>query len=164
MDEKTKDLGDIEIYEIGYHILPTVAESEVESHVSKIHSFVSDKAGVVIAEEFPQMRSLAYDITKKIDTKNLNFNKAFFGWVKFELDRSLINEVKAQLDTMQTLLRFIIVKTVRENTIHTPKAPVVKKDEDNSEVVEDVVLESKPEVSEEEMDKSIDDLVVGETL
>lgn len=157
-----KDEGSVEIYEIGYHILSTVAEGDVQAEVSKIKEVIAQKAGTLISEEFPEMRALAYDITKKIDTRNFHFNKAFFGWVKFELDRSMINDIKNTLDRMPTLLRFIIVKTVRENTMHTLKTPQ-KKEEVKEEEVE---VEKAPvaHASEEEIDKSIDELVVEETV
>ncbi len=160
MEETKNDSGDLQIYEIGYHILPSVAEGDVAAEVSKINSVIKEKGGAMISEEFPELRSLAYDITKKIDTRNFNFSKAYFGWVKFEIDRSVIGEIKDSLEKQPNILRFIVVKTVRENTIYTPKSSERKSEK------EDVVdtKEARPQASEEEMDKSIDELVVGESL
>jgi ribosomal protein S6 len=154
-----KVLDDLQVYEVGYHLLPTVSEAELPVEVSKIQSSISERNGAIISEGFPQLRQLAYEIKKAVDTKYHSYSKAYFGWIKFEIDRSQIGEIENLLQADQNVLRFIVVKTVRENTLYAPKAPVHRKDYQKEELPKESA--EKPEISEEEIDKSIDELVIS---
>jgi len=123
-----KDLGDIQIYELGYHILPNIPLEDVLVELAKIHTIISENDGIVIGEGLPNLRELAYEMRKRIETKNFRFNKAYFGWVKFEIDRLNILNIKNKVEGLPSILRSIIIKTVKENTMHTPKIPVFKKE------------------------------------
>ena len=149
-----------QVYELGYHLLPSVSEIDLVREVAQIHSIISEYKGVVISEGAPTLRPLAYEIVKKVETKNLKFSKAFFGWVKFEMDRSHILDLQNKIEVAQNLLRFIVIKTVKENTMHTPKVPSFKKEVSKDETA--LVVGEKLPVSEEEIDKSIDELLVNE--
>jgi hypothetical protein len=54
----------------------------------------------------------------------------------------------------------LIIRTVKENTMHTPKIPMFKKDSSTSlgQKIEGEI--EKPKASEAEIDKSIDELVI----
>lgn len=158
-EENEKDAG--VIYEVGFHLLPTVEESAVLTEFSKVRQIVEEAEGTVISEEMPKLLVLAYEIAKDIDSKRQKFNKAYFGWVKFEADSAVIGEIKKKIENLPSVLRFIIVKTVKENTLHTPKIPFFKKEVSKEEKTEGV---EKPKASEAEIDKSIDDLVTEEVL
>lgn len=164
MTEKENILEEGHIYEVGFHILPTVSEEELQNAVSKLRDAITRGDGVIFAEDFPKMRDLAYDIKKRVETKILRFNKAYFGWMKFESLPSFIAKIKEELQNDKNVLRFIIVNTVRENTMHTPKAPMVSRNGGAEEVkiANQVDPEEKAEVSEEEIDKSIDELLVDD--
>lgn len=150
------------IYEIGFHLLPTVDEADVLAQLSNIKSIIEENGGVVISEDVPKMVSLAYDISKDINSKKQKFSRAYFGWVKFEAESSKIADIKTKTENAPNVLRLLIVKTVRENTMHTPKVPIFKK-ENGREEREDEHAE-KPKLTEAEMDKSIDELVVSQNL
>ncbi|MCI5108636.1 MAG: 30S ribosomal protein S6 [Candidatus Pacebacteria bacterium] len=136
-----------QIYEIGFHILPTVAEEALGDEVSKIRTEI-EKGGEVISEEYPKLQDLEYSISKYIDTKKSKFDRAYFGWIKFEGDAELALSIKKVCDNHSNILRYLIIKTVRENTLVKPKEP--KKEGE---------VEGK-EFSKEEVDKSIDELVI----
>lgn len=161
-DEKADNL----IYEIGYHIVPLIDESEILVHASKIRSLIEEKEGIIISEDMPKLINLAYEISKSINTKKQKFNKAYFGSIKFEADPSQVMDLKNKIENLSDILRFLIIKTVRENTIHAPKIPMFKKEnkEEGIKNHKDVSTQTKPiekvEISEEEMDKSIDELVI----
>ncbi len=155
MDENIKDVN-LDIYEVGYHILPTIGEDELPKEVAKIQALVAERGGTVIAEEFPTLRTLAYEIAKRVEVKYNRYTKAYFGWIKFELPKQAIGEIDSALKDNPSVLRHIVVKTVRENTMSpVVKAPSAKKEES---VTEEEA--PKPEVSEAEIDKSIDELVI----
>lgn len=109
------------IYELGYHVLPNLSEDEVAKVVSGIKDTLSKMEASVISEQFPQMMTLAYELTKEIENKNRKFNTAYFGWIKFEVETSNIESFKTEMDKNLNILRFIIIKTVRESTLATPK-------------------------------------------
>lgn len=164
-EEHIKDSDDIHVYELGYHLLPTIEEGNLESLTSKIKEIILSLGGVIIAEGNPALRQLAYNISKKIDVKNTSFSKAYFGWLKFELDRAEVSTLKTKLDLNSNLLRFMIINTVKENTIYTPKIPMFRKDKEKEDKEEKNVDEPKQdeggEVSEALIDKSIDELLIS---
>lgn len=155
MDEENDKL----IYEVGFHLLPTIDEVSVPSETLGIKSIIEDNKGVVISEDMPKLIPLAYDISKSIDSKKHRFNKAYFGWVKFEIEASKIGDIKSKIENLQNVLRFLIVRTVRENTMHIPKIPMFKKENIKEEKTEEGEIE-KPKATEAEIDKSIDELII----
>lgn len=161
-EKETNDLNEALVYEVGYHLLPTVPEENISGEVSQIHALVSGHDGNIVSEGMPVLRQLAYEINKKIETKSLRFSKAYFGWVKFEMDPSQISGLKNKIENLPNILRFIIVKTVKENTMHTPKIPMFKRESHKEEAPLEAV--EKTPVSEAEIDKSIDELVINQTL
>src|SRR3989338_9266687 len=118
MQEKDRDS---EIYELGYHLIPTIAETDLSQEVAKLQNIITDAHGSIISESFPEMRGLAYEIAKRVETNYSRFNKAYFGWIKFETIGSAMEDIDKKLKLDLSVLRFILVKTVRENTIFSPK-------------------------------------------
>jgi len=162
MEENLNNGSDNLVYELGFHLLLTVPEADILSQSLNIKSAIEEEGGVIISEDVPKMMALAYDISKNIDSKKQKFNKAYFGWVKFEIEPAKIREIKNKIESTPNVLRFLIVKTVRENTMHTPKIPMFKKDSQASLGQERVEGEAeKPKATEAEIDKSIDELVIG---
>ena len=158
--EMTETTGDKrqKIYEIGYLLLPTIAEEHVAAEVEAIKSIIEKREGAFIAEDFPKLRQLAYTMTKPVTGKNLKFDKAYFGWVKFETSTSAISAIKTELEKISNILRFLVITTVRENTMS--KERVVFRPAS----VENPDAPKKPEeaekMSEEEIEKTIENLVV----
>ena len=169
MNENIDDV-EVLVYEVGYHLMPTIDESDVLVHVAKIKSLIDEREGIVISEEMPKLVALAYDISKTINTKKQKFSKAYFGWVKFEMDPAKILDLKNKIESLPEVLRLLVIKTVKENTIHTPKIPMFKRENKEEGMVTSkdfptpVVEVEKTEASEEEIDKSIDELVDKQTL
>ena len=149
-----------QVYEVGYLILPTIPEESVAGEVSKIKEIIQKQGGVFIADDFPKMRPLTYTMYKMADGKRQKYDVAYFGWIKFDLAPSAINKLKTALDGNDSLVRFLIIKTVRENTIYGPRLAAKKVSENNEGPASKA--ETKPELSPEELDKTIDDLVISE--
>jgi len=145
-----------QVYEIGFHILPTVAEEKLGDEVSIIRNAIEQK-GSVISEDFPKMRELAYVMSKHLDTKNVSYDKAYFGWIKLETDSEAISDIKKVADEHPNILRYIIVKTIRENVLLT-KPMEREKPVDGDEV--EKKPKEKEKMSEKEVDESIEELVI----
>lgn len=153
------------IYEVGYHLLSSIAEENVPAEVEKIKAFLSKENAVIISEEAPKLRPLAYSIKKAFGGSYKVFDKAYFGFIKFELGEDAdIRNIDLAMKNNESVLRYIVIKTVRENTMYSPKISVYS-DKDAKikplKVVEKVEKDEKP-ASIEEIDKSIDALVSEE--
>lgn len=112
------DTGDDEsvssVYEIGYHLLPTLSEEEVPQVVSKLMDALKAEGAVFVGERFPSQIELAYPIAKRTNSKKTNYETAYFGWVAFEVSRDAILRIKPILDANQNVLRYLIVTTEKE--------------------------------------------------
>jgi ribosomal protein S6 len=161
--KEENNLDELQVYEVSFHILPTVPEEKLPEVVSKLAGSIAKDGGSIISEEFPKIRALAYDVKKRVETKYLSFSKAYFGWIKFEMIPAAVEAFKKEIEKNEDILRFIIVKTVRENTMSSIKPPTVGR-ENNKEEIAKKVPKEKVEVSEEQIDKSIDELLVNESV
>jgi|AntRauTorckE6833_2_1112554.scaffolds.fasta_scaffold00608_15 ribosomal protein S6 len=148
-----------QVYEIAFHILPTVAEEKLADEVSVLQKAIEAGEGTVISEEFPKMRDLEYAIKKYIDTKKTSFDTAYFGWIKFESEPSLAGSLKKVADEHPHVLRYLIIKTVKENTLLTKPAEREERKETPKDKGEKEVKE-KGDINEETIDESIEELVI----
>ena len=88
------------------------------------------------------------------------FNTAYFGWIKFTMDPDKILELKKRLNLDQNFIRFLILKTVKENTIAAKRfirgemgyRKLAVKRSENETVVP---------INKEEVDKEIDALIAA---
>lgn len=149
------------VYEVSFLLLPSLAIEQVPSVSEAIKSLITKLGGHVFAGEDPVLIDLAYPITKVFPTIRHKETKGCFGWVKFEMESDQVGGVKKSLDENQNVLRFLIIKTVKENTLLNGKMKFHKEERSRKEEKEEVVPEEEvKEISSEELDKSIDDLVI----
>lgn len=156
--EKESSKDGVKVYEVGFHIAPFVGEENIAHEVSLIKNALDAIKAEVISEDFPRLRALSYPITKVIKGDKKICNEAYFGWVKFEADSSMIDGLKKDIEKIENIIRFILVGTVKENTLYGAK--FVQDKEAKREKAEASKLEVKEEINEVELDKSIDNLVV----
>lgn len=162
MDTETTKLEDgIKVYEIGYHLIPTIAEEKVGGEVETIKSLISKSKGEFISDEFPKLRPLAYMMPTQVSGVRHKFTEAYFGWIKFQIESDKLADIKKALDGNEKILRYLLITTIRENTYLGQKAIPQVKEETSEEVTKapETVVEGEAPVSVEEIDKSIDDLV-----
>lgn len=162
--EESDSQSEGKVYELGYHLSPDIKENDIESEVATIKSIIEKNGGSFIDEEMPKKIALIYTIVQSESNKKQKFNNAYFGWVKFETIAIAVLEIKKALDKNKSIIRFLIINTVRESTIapkrvllervvvvETPKKiskPIEKKEE------------KKTPISDEELDRTIEELVV----
>ena len=109
--------NELTVYEVGFHINPSLPEGEILGKVTDLKQAISERGGVFISEEFPSLFQLAYTITKRIGNENKRFTQTFFGWIKFEMSPASIVDFKKVLESDIDMIRFLIIKTVREDTM-----------------------------------------------
>lgn len=125
----TEDIatGDVEsrVYEVSYWLVPTIQEESLSSHADRLKAVVTGAGAEIISEEAPYLRELAYEMTRVINNENKRFTDGYFGWIKFESTPEVSVVIKNAFANDTTIIRSIVVKTVRENTVYT-KRPVKK--------------------------------------
>ncbi len=161
----------ITIYEVSFIFLPTIAEADVVSKVENLRQTISKAGGTIISHEDPVLIDLAYRMTKVTPNSRHKADSGYFGWVKFEISRDnveAIKKIQKSLDDNEEILRSLIIKTVRENTLINGKMKLQKEEKtkktySTEEIDESVDLgeELPKEASSEDMDKSIDELVIN---
>ena len=145
------------VYEVGYIIVPTIAEENLAGEVTAFKDMLLEQGAVFISDEHPKMMELAYEMSRSIANKKQKYAYGYFGWVKFECTTSQAKVIKDMLDKNEKLVRYLMIKTVRENTMSS-KRPYGKTD--------GVKRRSTPKaeeagpINEETIDKEIDALVV----
>jgi len=147
------------IYELGYHLVPTLAEEQIPKASGAVRGMIERISKDIIAEELPVFIDLAYQIVKTIEHKNKRFDEAYFGWIKFEASPSGIAELEEGLKKDENVLRYLVVKTIRENTFIAKKftGAKVKELEEEVAVANEAVTVVAP--SDEALDKAIEELV-----
>ena len=152
------------IYEVGYHIISSVSEENIPSEVEKIKAYLAKEKAIIISEEAPKLRPLAYSIKKAFGGSYKVFDKAYFGFIKFELNETGdIRNIDLAMKNNESVLRYLVIKTVRENTMYSPKITIFSdKDAKIKTFKEDKKVEKTATV--EEIDKSIDALVAEEVI
>lgn len=102
------------VYEIGYHFLPTLSEEEVQTAVKDLMNFLQKEGANFVGEKLPQKIDLAYEIEKRINGTLTDFSSAYFGWVAFEIAPEKASLIKQFMDTNQSVLRYLIVSTSKD--------------------------------------------------
>jgi len=147
------------VYELGYLLVPTISEEDLPVIFGNLKELVSSLGGISIADDMPKMIGLAYKMVKVVANVRNKFNTAYFGWIKFTMDSDKVLELKKKLDLDPNVIRFLILKTVKENTIATKRfvrgdvarrKPRTDKSGQNETVVS---------INKEEIDKEIDAMV-----
>lgn len=115
------DFVENRIYEIGYLIVPTASEEQVPKLVEKIHKIVEGASGKVISKGSPKLVDLAYPMSAVVSNKKHTYEQGYFGWVKFDADPALTIKLKDSLDKNYDVLRYIVIKTVAEDTMAVRK-------------------------------------------
>lgn len=163
MEEKTIGKGDEStIYEVSYLLLLSLAQEELSLKAESLKQTLTRLGGAVISDENPVLVNLAYPITKIVQTIRHKVTMGYFGWIKFEISGEALLAVKKALDADDLILRYLIIKTVRENTLLNGKMTLKKEEKmkrEDEEIV-DEIPEVVKETAPEELDKSIDDLVI----
>ncbi len=156
------------IYEIGYHLISSISEENVPVEIEKIKAVLAKENAVIISEEVAKLRALAYSIKKSFSGVYKTFDKAYFGFIKFELpEGGDIEKIHSALKSNESILRFILIRTERENTMYSPKISVFQDKE--GKLRAPAVKTDKPEKIEipstvEEIDRAVEALVGEEAV
>ena len=135
--------GEMTVYELGFLILPSIPEDKVSDIVDSIRKVITKEGGTEIDAEAPFKQDLAYSMSKTIGASHYVLTDAYLGWIKFEIERAGVLRVKAGVEKIEEILRFLLVKAPRETTFTFAKAraAVEEKEESESSPVEEAVVQ-----------------------
>lgn len=126
MTEINETTVDSRVYEISFIFDNKLDEGTALEKSNALKQSIATLGGSFISEETPYMRELAYEMIRVVNNVNVRFNEGYFGWIKFELDGAKIKDFEKAIKLDEEVVRYIVVKTVRDNTVYTKRAPVVK--------------------------------------
>ncbi|MDP3957851.1 MAG: 30S ribosomal protein S6 [bacterium] len=142
--------GTLRIYEAGFLLTPSLPEEKVPEETAKLRDMIAKEGGNIIAEEEPKLRELAYSMDKTVSHKRETFTSAYFGWIKFEIGAEAVAFLKKAFDANPSIVRFLLISTVRENTLAS-KRPMGSRGDGRRR--------TEAKMSDEEIEKTIEQLV-----
>ncbi len=140
------------IYEVGFLLIPTLADEKLLQTFAAIKETLSNTGATMISEGFPKPRPLTYPINK--------YESAFFGWLKFESAKETLETLQDFLKNNKEIIRFLIVKTFRESAVSTPVFFGKTRERTDKQTKIKEALVTEPKMTTEELDKTIEELVV----
>lgn len=162
MTENNETTVDSRVYEISFIFDNKLDEGAALEKSNALKQSIATLGGSFISEEAPYMRELAYEMIRVVNNVNVRFNEGYFGWIKFELDGEKVKDFEKAIKLDEQVVRYLVVKTVRDNTVYTKRAPVIKaetlvnnEDDVNIDTTKDVDPAITPEVIAEIMPEAV---------
>lgn len=160
METDAQDASLARVYEVGYHINPNAKEEDLDAVVGGIRSVIEKAGGSFIAEGAPVLTRLAYPMEILEGEKYTEYDRGYFGWIKFEAKIEAAQTLEGALKQSKDFIRFIIFQTVREDTRAKMKAPQLRevKRTDTIKAAPRRAEEASGPVSEEDLEKALQDI------
>lgn len=148
------------VYEVGYHIVPTTKEEDLDKIVGSARSIIEKAGGSFIAEGAPALTRLSYPMSMREGEKHIEYDRGYFGWIKFEAEAGIAKTLDEALKENRNLLRHIVFQTVREDTRAKYRAPQLRevKRTDTIKTTPRRAEEPSGPVSEEKLEKALEDI------
>lgn len=149
------------LYEIGYHVVPTVEESSLGGIVDALKAEIGKAGGEVESEEAPEKMTLSYVIERAVSGKREKYTESYFGWVRFRAsERAGIPGLETFVRGNKNILRYLLIETHPEEA--APRRAVFSSNRLEGETIKKPSAAPEApvaEISEEDLNKSIDALV-----
>ena len=114
------------VYEVSYILVPTISENSATAKAEAFKKSIADLGASFISEEAPYMRDLAYEMVRVIKNANNRFDTGYFGWIKFEMDPSLLATFEKNIKLDEDVIRYLAIKADRDLDVFTRKALTAK--------------------------------------
>lgn len=151
--EQMSDTNNKKIYELGYLLVPTLTEEQVPAEVEAIKAILTKAEVEVISEDSPKLIPLAYQMVHGTSGQKKKFDKAYFGWIKFQGQAAAAEFIKQKCDIYEHFLRFMIIKTVKDEPQSSPRVSL-KTVVASSPVARPESTETSPEASKQSIDEA----------
>lgn len=150
------------VYEVGFHVVSTISEEEASKVMESVRAELKKAGSEIISESSPKKMTLAYTVERAVSgSRNEKHRETYFGWIKFEALPETIPPLQTVLRGMPEILRFLLIETVREDITAHPRKALFTSDRLEGKTIErrPAAPEKGGQVSDEELDKSIEALV-----
>jgi len=156
----TAEVAALRVYEVGYHIRPDAPEADLDKMTAGVRAIIEKNGGSFIAEGAPAMTRFAYPMEVREGEKHVEYDRGYFGWLKFEARTEVAAALEGALKTDRNFVRAIVFQTVREDTRAKMKAPQLRevKRTDVTHKAPRRVEEVSAPVSEEQLEKALEDI------
>lgn len=155
MNKKIENtVGEQLVYETSLLFVPELDSESLSQTIASIKEKVVSLEGAFISEGEPVYIKLAYQVQKSINNKIKKVDFAHFYWLKFDLSPEKIAEFEKfiKLNLAESSMRYLIIKTVRENTVLT-KLQEAKNSKADEDLIEEV---AQTEIKEDAVDAVTD--------
>ena len=164
MTETHEDKGEMQLYELGYHLVPSLGEDDLALRVGDLQKKITSLGGKIHSEGAPQSFTLAYTMSKLRGGKWDRYDTTLFGWTRFEATGDVIPPLKEELDHKDEMVRYLLVKLDRDALlpprVYKPRVDLREVETKPKQLEKkQTVEEPKGEVSEAELDKQIEELI-----
>lgn len=158
----------VKVYELAFHFVPTIAEADVPVQFSHLKAIIEKQGGEFIAEEVPRLMKLSYEISQTIKAVKKHYDHGYFGWVKFTLAAENLAVVEKEVKASENILRYLLIKTVKENTLITSREVEEGESADATDAEDGTIKpkstskedgEKDPIINVDQVDDSIEKLV-----
>jgi len=163
------DEKNTKVYEVSALFVPELEGEALSQTVDSLKKKLTDLGSNIISEGAPVHIKLAYTVEKHINNKIRRADFAHFYWVKFEAETSAIKDIETffKLDLNEKVLRHLLVKTLRENTVLSELTEAKIADIKNDELIDEVLgsdLKEESEAEKKDEENTITDLGGDEPL
>ena len=150
-NEHTQQEAPKKLYELSYLLVSTVPEDKLSEEVATIKSAIESAGGAIETSADPSLRDLAYPMSLSKEHKKTTYTAGYFGWMVFSAESDVVKTIEKALDAYERILRFLLISRPPMVAASTKaKAPGVGP------------RKEKKEVNEEDIDKSIEEMVEEE--
>jgi|SRR3989344_2224902 len=148
------------IYEFGFLLSPNIAEEALAGSVAALKERFEKRGAAFISEEFPKKIGLAYPIVAARDGAKVRFGTAYLGALKYQVPPQEAAALHGECAADPALLRFLLVRTVRESAAPRRAPAFLKPEAPRSAEPSAPRKAEKPSMTTEELDRTIEELVI----
>tara|TARA_B100001989_G_scaffold202607_1_gene151040 strand:- start:2487 stop:2993 length:507 start_codon:yes stop_codon:yes gene_type:complete len=166
MSDKEMPAVEAGSYELAFHVLPTIAEGEVAQVAQDLKDLITKHGGEITSEEAPARFDLAYEIEKYLEGRNRKFSSAYFGWVRFSIAPTEVDEINATVEANASVLRHLLIKLTKveeANPFFFHEALETDSKSETVEIGEETAVEAKEEDAKEDETEEKEEVAAEET-
>lgn len=130
---RNEEAANGQVYELSFLALPSIPEDKISAVTEAIRAAISKEGGKEIGAEEPFKHPLAYSISKRVGSSRYVLNDAYIGWIKFEAEPEAVSGIKANVEKIAEVVRFLLVKAPRETTFTFAKARALAEERERKE-------------------------------
>lgn len=141
------------LYELGFLLIPIIDKEEVPAAIKAVADIVGKEGKVEFVRE-GELRTLAYSMETVLNEKKVSFDKAYLSSLIFSADADAVARITTALKLHAPIIRSLILRRTPED---------VEMENDRIKAAEaraKVAPEGEEKMTEAEMDKAIEELVI----